>query len=430
MPRAGQFKPSTPTRLSDLVSIGVLTRVFPPGLVDEVIAATNKTEKRHRALPARTTAYFTLAMALHQDLGYADVLDKLTDGLSWAAGFDQLYAPPTPAAIVQARHRLGSAPMRLLFDRVAAAATASVDVPGDTPAANADMPGTVVAGKRAVAIDGFTVDVPDSEDNDAHFGRPGVSRGEKSAFPQARVVGLAECGTHVMCGARIGVYGDGEQDLAGELIDTLSPEMLLIADRGFFSYTLWRRAVTTGADLLFLLRTDARAPVPTFVRELADGSWLATMQGKSNAERKAADPFTVRVVDYHLSDGTDGTDGGAGDGVPESYRLITTVLDPEQASAEQLAEAYTLRWEIESVFDELKTHQRGPKVVLRSKSPTLVYQELYGHLCLYLAIRLLMGDVAAIGETDPRRLSFVAALRITRNTLEHPESFSPSRLGR
>lgn len=156
--------------------------------------------------------------------------------------------------------------------------------------------------------------------------------------------------------------------------------------------------MTTGADLLFRLLTDARAPVPRFVRELDDGSWIATMQGKSNAECKAADPFTVRVVDYHLSDGTDtagSADSADGAGVLGSYRLITTILDPEMASAEQLAEAYTVRWEIESVFDELKTHQRGPRVVLRSSSPTLVYQELCGHLCLYLAIRLLMSDVGS-----------------------------------
>lgn len=129
--------------------------------------------------------------------------------------------------------------MRLLFDRVASSTSSAVTAV-DVPGATSDRPGTVVAGKRAVAIDGFTVDVPDSQDNAAYFGRPGVSRGEKSALPAARVVGLADCATHVMCGARIGVYGDGEVNLAGPLIDTLSPSMLLIADRGLFSYALCR----------------------------------------------------------------------------------------------------------------------------------------------------------------------------------------------
>lgn len=411
MPRAGQTTPQSATRLSDLVSVGVLTRVFPPQLVDEVIAATGKTEQRHRALPAQVVAYFNLAMALHQDISYADVLDKLTDGLSWSYGFEQIYTPPSPAAIVQARRRLGSAPMRLLFDRVAA------------PIATRDTPAAFVAGRRVLSIDGTTVDVPDSADNDAHFGRPGTSRGGPSAFPQARLVGLAECATHAMCGVELGVYSDSEQELAGRLIGALTPGMLLTADRGLFSYALWRRATATGADLLFRLRTGTSAPAPQFVTTLKDGSWLGRMVGTSITERAAGDPFTVRVIDYHLDDGAADTDTEA------SYRLVTTILDPDEASAAQLAEAYTFRWEIESAFDELKTHQRGPKVVLRSKSPTLVYQELYGHLCLYLAIRHLMADVAAHRHADPRRLSFVAALRITRNTLEHPESFSASHPG-
>ncbi|WP_312979641.1 IS4 family transposase [Corynebacterium sp.] len=427
MPRAGQTTPESPTRLSDLVSIGVLTRVFPPELVDEVIAATGKTEQRHRALPARVTAYFTIAMALNPQGSYADVLDQLTDGLSWASGWKDTYQPPSPAAVVQARQRLGSAPLRLLFDRVAG------------PVAEPDTPGAFVASRRVMSIDGTCLDVPDTGDNDEHFSRPGTSRGGASAFPQARLVAMAECATHSLCGVQIGPYTTAEATLVRPLVDNLGEGMLVTADRGFFSYRLWREATATGADLLFRLRTDASAPVPEHLRDLPDGSWIATMKGKSNTERNADDPFTVRVIDYHLdTDVTDPADpadpvasADSVDGDEHSgqvYRLITTILDPDIASAEQLAETYTMRWEIESAFDELKTHQRGPKAVLRSKSPTLVYQEIYGMLCLHLAIRRLMGRAATESGTDPRRLSFTAALRITRNTRitsEHPGSFSP-----
>lgn len=419
MPRAGQTTPESPTRLSDLVSVGVLTRVFPPELVDEVIAATGKTEQRHRALPARVTAYFSIAMALNAQGSYADVLDQLTDGLSWASGWKDTYQPPSPAAVVQARQRLGSAPLRLLFDRVAG------------PVAEPDTPGAFVASRRVMSIDGTCLDVPDTGDNDEHFSRPGTSRGGASAFPQARLVALAECATRSLCGAQIGPYTTAEATLVRPLVDNLGEGMLVTADRGFFSYRLWREASATGADLLFRLRTDASAPVPEHVRDLPDGSWIAVMRGKSNTERKADEPFTVRVIDYHL-DGGDDTDTGhdaegkdTGRRPAPAYRLITTILDPDIASAEQLAETYTMRWEIESAFDELKTHQRGPKAVLRSKSPTLVYQEIYGMLCLHLAIRRLMGQAATASGTDPKRLSFTAALRITRNTLEHPGSFSP-----
>lgn len=167
---------------------------------------------------------------------------------------------------------------------------------------------------------------------------------------------------------------------------------------------------------MFRLRTDKTAPVPTFASSLSDGSWIGQMQGKSNAERKVADSVTARVIDYQSSDGID---------VVASYRLITTILDPETADATALAEVYMLRWEIELAFDELKTHQRGARVVLRSQRPSLVYQELYGQLHLHLAIRHLMADVAAYQQGDPRRLGFAAPLRITHNTLEHPEHFPP-----
>ena len=203
---------------------------------------------------------------------------------------------------------------------------------------------------------------------------------------------------------------------AGPLRDRLEPGMVLTADRGFFSYALWRKASAGSADLLWRIRTDSSGPTPVHVEDLPDGSWLADLRQRHSAAARAAEPMRVRIIDYTLDDGRENA---------TSYRLFTTVLDPSQASATDLAAAYAQRWEIESTFDELKTHQRGPRAVLRSKSPNLVQQEIWGHLCCHYAIRALMADTAAHTGRDPDRISFVAALRITRRSLSH-SSFPPS----
>ena len=404
MPRAGWRKPESDRRLSDLVSAGVLTRVFPPDLVDEVIAEAGRTEQRHRSLPARVMAYFSIGMALYSEGSYEDVLGQLTDGLSWASGWQEAYVLPSKSAIFQARARLGSEPLAALFERVA------------KPIGGQDTPGVWLAGRRLVAIDGTCLDVADTVVNTAHFGRPGVNKGEQAAFPQARVVALAECGTHAIFAAQIGAYSQSEAALTQPLLDRLEAGMLLTADRGFFSYALWRKAIGTGADLLWRVRTDKSAPKPTHLEDLRDGSWLAHLQQTHSAAARREEPMLIRVIDYTIDDGRENS---------TSYRLFTTMLDPDEVTATDLAATYTQRWEIELAFDELKTHQRGPRTVLRSKSPDLVLQEIWGHLCCHYAIRSLMTEAAIHSGHDPDRVSFVAALRIIRQTLAHPGAFPP-----
>ena len=380
------------------MSVGVLTRVFPPALVDEVIAEAGRTEQRNRALPARVMAYFAIGMALFSEGSYEDVLSQLTDGLSWTSGWEQSYTAPSKSAIFQARARLGSEPLAALFARVA------------KPIGTPQTAGVYLAGRRLVAIDGTCLDVADTPGNDEHFGRPGVNKGEKSAFPQARVVALAECGTHAIFDAVVGPYTSSEAALAVELLGRLQPGMLLLADRGFTSYALWSKAITTGADLLWRAKTGLR---PEHVQTLDDQSYLARIRLSTD---KTAEPITVRVIDYTVDDGRDN---------PEPYRLFTTILNPAVVSATELAAAYVQRWEIELAFDELKTHQRGPRTVLRSKSPELALQEIWGHLCCHYAIRSLMAQAALHAGHDPDRVSFVAALRITRQTVAHQGAFPP-----
>ena len=196
------------------------------------------------------------------------------------------------------------------------------------------------------------------------------------------------------------------------VLDRLEAGMLLLADRGFYGFDMWTRAAATGADLLWRVKSTLS---PKHLETLEDGSWLAQIIPTSGTRRAHRTPLTVRVIDYTLDDGRDN---------PEQYRLLTTILDPTDATAQELALAYAQRWEIENTFDELKTHQRGPRAVLRSKSPPLVKQEIWGHLCCHFAIRTLMVDAARAGPHEPTRVSFIAALRIARRSLSH-SAFSP-----
>jgi hypothetical protein len=400
MPRVGWVKPVSDRRLSDLVSVGVLTRTFPPLLVDEVVAACGRTELRHRSLPARVMAYFSIGMALHSEGSYEDVLSLLTDGLAWAVDSEPVKLP-SKSGIFQARARLGFEPVQALFERVAAPLAAPDDV------------GAWLAGRRLVAIDGTCLDVADTAGNAVFFGRPGVNKGEQAAFPQARVVGLVECGTHAIFEAVTGPCSTGEVTLAGELVGRLQPGMLCLADRGFYGFSLWDKAQATGADLLWRMRASQRLDP---IEILADGSYLSRVFEVRNFRRRGQG-LLVRVVDYTIDDGRDN------DNV---YQLITTILDPAVATATDLALAYSQRWEIESVFDELKTHQRGARTVLRSKSPELVLQEIWGHLCCHYAIRTLMYEAADHADVDPDRVSFVAALRIARRSIAAARDFPPS----
>ena len=401
MARAGWVKPESPRRLSDLVSVGLMTKVFPPGVVDEVIAECGRTEQRHRSLPARTMAYFAIGMALHSEGSYEDVMGLMTDGLAWSESDAEPVRFPSKSAIFQARERLGSAPVRALFDRVA------------RPLAIEHSPDSFLAGRRLVAIDGTLLDVADSVANDEFFGRPGTSKGERSAFPQVRLVALAECGTHAIFDAELGTYAESEMALSKVLVDRLEPGMLMTADRGFCSFELWQQASATGADLLWRAKNNTK---PRRIETLADGSWLAELR-RINAKLDT-EHVVIRVVDYDIDDGRNVEAG--------PFRLFTTLLDPNEVSATELAATYAQRWEIESAFDELKTHQRGARTVLRSKSPELVKQEIWGHLCCHYAIRTLMFAAAHQADVDPDRVSFVAALRISRRSLSPARGFSPS----
>ncbi|GAA2620273.1 IS4 family transposase [Streptomyces axinellae] len=402
MPRAGQVKPDTDERLSDRIAVGLLTRTFPPELVDRVVAECGREGRRSRLLPPRVVVYFVLAMCLFSGQGYEEVARLLTQGLAWARRWSGSWQVPTTAAISRARAKLGPEPLRALFARVAG------------PLATEETRGAFYGRWRLVAIDGTVFDVPDSEENAAYFGRPKTHRTERCAYPQVRMVALAECGTHAITAAALGPLASSEPALARSLFGHLGEGDLLLADRGFKGLELWRAASAGGADLLWRIRSHQVLPVH---EELPDGSYLSQIVAAKD-HRKRTDPSRVRVIEYTLQ----------GAGFPEQdspYRLITTILDPEAAPATGLAALYHQRWEIETALDELKTHQRGPAQVLRSRSPDGVEQEVWGHLLVHYAIRSLMHDTAGQDQLDSDRLSFTRTIRLARRQVTAQAAFSP-----
>ncbi|MFI6007196.1 IS4 family transposase [Streptomyces sp. NPDC051366] len=396
---------SVASSLPDLAGVGVLTRMYPPWLVDEVVAQCGRTEKRRRLLPARLVVYFLLAMALFSPAPYLEVMRHLSEGLRWAGLWGSWHLP-SKAGIFRARGRLGLEPMAALFARCA------------RPLGTEAMPGVFFNGWRLMAIDGTRFDVADSEANAAAFGRPGTGRGDgHGGYPQAHVVALVECGTHAVIDAVLGGWREAEVRLAEDLARSLTAGMLVLGDRNLPSARLWRALTLSGADLCFRAKTNRRLPV---LEPLADGSWLTTIQAADD-KKAGRRPVTVRVIRYRLDDpGRPGQD---------HYILLTSVLDPALAPAPDLAALYPQRWECETVLDEIKTRQRGAKtVVLASKTPTGVRQEIYAHLLVHYALRALMAEAAA-GSPEPvdsDRLSFTTALRAARRTVTIlPGSFSP-----
>jgi Insertion element 4 transposase N-terminal/Transposase DDE domain len=400
-------------RLTDVIGIGVLTRLVHRDLVDEVLAETGRVQKRTRLLPARVVVYYVLALCLFFGDSYEEVMRLLVDGLARLGTWRSEWTIPTTGAIAQARARLGVEPLRMLFERVA------------LPCAQRGTRGAWLGVWRLMAIDGFVLDVADTPANRKEFGSSG---GEKNPapFPQVHLAGLGECGTHAIVSARLGPWRKNERHLAEELIVDFEPGMLIIADRGFYGYHLWQAAVASGADLLWRMPAGPNLPV---VRALPDGSYESFLLDPKVRNRRGNQRFrgserieepsgpAVRVVEYEVINR---------DGKAELFCLITTIMDPEQASADELAEAYQQRWEFESSLDEIKTHQRGRGGVLRSKSPEMVEQEIWALLLTHYAIRHLMTEAADQADVDPDRLSFLRSLRVIRRQVTHQAGFSPS----
>jgi len=389
------------SRITDYISLGVIAKFFPREKVDAALEQTGRASVRERDLPAHVVVYYVIALALYMRSSYREVLRCLLEGVQWLMDPSASVKVAGKSGISQARSRLGSKPVQALYEAVV------------TPIATEQTKGAWFRQWRLVSLDGSTLDVADTADNDQAFGRPGSSRGN-SAFPKIRFVALLENGTHVLWAARMGKYHTAELTLAKDVVPALEKGMLCLADRLFVSYKLWQRAARTGADLLWRVKQNLRLDVD---RRLPDGSYLSRIYAHSADRRKQRNAILVRAIEYRL------------DKVPNAepiYRLVTTILDYKLAPAKELAALYHERWEIETTLDELKTHLRGAQIVLRSKTPELVRQEFHGLLMAHYAIRGLMHEAALRAGEDPDRLSFLHSVRVVQRRMARYVAIPPS----
>jgi hypothetical protein len=406
MPRTKQLRQEE-NRLADLMNIGALTARFPIEQVRRVLDETGRASKRVRALPADVLVYYVIALGLFRPLGTQEVLRVLQEGLREIWGSRKRADPRKTAktagapAISQARTRLGVEPMKQLYEQVV------------QPVATYQTQGAFYREWHLVAMDGFTLEVPDTEENRTAFSRPASPSGGESAYPRIRGVGLVEVGTHVLFGAVLDSYAVGEITLARQVVPHLRKGMLCLADRYFPGYPLWKQATQTGADLVWRVRDKVRFPEE---KRFPDGSWLSYFRPPREPGQSPGEPIPVRVIEYRIR------------GKAEKIRIITSILDWRAAPADELAELYHERWEFETALDEFKTHLRGARTVLRSQAPELVKQEVYGILMAHFALRGLMHEAAQRGGRDPDRISFTHTVNVVRRTLPRFAAFSPSGL--
>ena len=393
------------SRITDHISLGVIAKFFPRERIDSALAATGRASKRQRDLPGHVVIYYVIALALYMQVSYREVLRCLLEGIRWLQGPNGHIKVTGKSGISQARKRVGSEPLQVLHNEL----VGPIAVRGSKRTTK----GAWYRTWRLISLDGSTLDVADTKENELAFGRPKASRGQ-SGFPQIRIVSLVENGTHVLFGSRMAGYNTGEITLTREVIGNLNKGMLCLADRNFFGYKLWKQAQETGADLLWRVKKNLKLPC---LRRFRDGSYMSRIYASDKDRRHDKDGIDVRVIEYTL------------EGVPDAeplYRLITTILIPKEAPAKELAALYHDRWEIENAFDEFKTHLRGAKIVLRSKRPELVVQEFYGFMMAHFAIRGIMHEAALKANEDPDRLSYVHSVRVIRRKLISLAAIPPS----
>jgi hypothetical protein len=383
--------------------MGVLAKALPRRQIDAVLGATGTASRRERKLPAHVVVYYIVALGLYLRTSCAEVLAELLEGLRYVTGRRVVEMVASRGGITRARSRLGPAPLRALF--------AAVVRPVAVQRGAHRTRGAWYRRWRLVAVDGSTLEVPDTSANLAAFGRPRAARGQ-SAYPQLRFVGLVEGGTHLVFAAEWGAYPTSEGKLAEQLWPRLRANMLCLADRGFLNYAHWQQARASGAALVWRLKQRWTFPR---LAELPDGSYLSRLYPTAADRHHDRHGVPVRVIEYQLR--------GVADAEPV-YRLVTSILDPTTAPAAELAALYPHRWEIELTLGEVKTHLRGGRgVTLRSKTPALVEQEFYGLLLAHYAVRLLMHEAARQADESPHRLSFTHAVHIVRRKLAGPGAF-------
>lgn len=389
---------SAAARLS--IDLSQVTEAFPREVIEKILSETERDSVRRRKLPAYLMMYYVIALGLMSSVSAREVLRRLMDQVrsQLKDGADLI---ASRAAICKARVRLGAEPIRELFDRAAG------------PIAKRTTEGAWFGGLRLIALDGSSLNVLDTPANRKHYGKASVAGNKSSPLPLVRLVALCEIGTHVLFAARMAAWKISEVALARQVLGRLEPGMLCLADRLFYGFDLWNQAVATGAQLLW--RVQKKISLPR-LQMLKDGSYLSEVRARSNAKVAVrARRVPVRVIEFHVTVGSR----------REHYRVITTLLDPKQAPAMELATLFSKRWGIETALGELKTYLRGRDVLLRSQRPDLVEQDFYGLLLAHFGVRCVMGQAATEQSIPPTELSFIHAVRVIIRKLPEMVSFSP-----
>jgi hypothetical protein len=382
-------------RLTDYLAFGLLAKTYPVKNVRIALARTGKMSKRERDFPNHIVVYFVILLAFFARSSYDAILELLLQGVELVFGSIESVKQLNKSTLSRGRERLGWEPFAHLFDSC-------------KPIATEKTRGAWYAGMRLVILDGTIFDAADTPENARFFGYSAGSHG-KGAFPQVQATLLIEAGTHLIFGA---AFSDderqGEIALAHKLIPKLRKGCLLLCDRLYPSFGLLEAVTSRGTHVLWRVKSDFKLDQEKL---LPDGSYLSRINEYRNRHRKGC--LTVRVIPYRILGGS------------ETYRLVTSLLDPEQSPAVELASLYHERWEIETTNAELKVHLKPPKVPLRSKSPQLVLQELYGYLLAHSLVRTQMHAAAIEVDEDPDQLSFTHSVEIIRSKLPTPGNFSP-----
>ena len=370
-----------------------IATVIDPSIVSQAIEQSQSQEQRHRSLPTHLIIALVIAMSLWSTDSIVDVLKNLVSGLNikWIR-LAQRWKTPSKSSISEARQRVGCQVMSRLFALVA------------RTMATEQTPGAFLGGLRLMAVDGTVFDLPDTVDNARVFGYPGTRPGTQAAFPKARLVFLVETATHLINDALLCPYRMGERVRAYKLLRSVGQGMLLMWDRGLHSYKMVYTTLQTGCHLLGRVPANVKFEL---VQELADGSYLSWIYPDGKSKKKGCKPIAVRVIEYTIDH----------EGQQHLYRLITDLTDLALFPALLLAQQYHQRWEAENTLNEFKTHLNARKVPVRSKTPRLVVQEIYGWLLGHWAVRSLMFQAAQHGEISPLRLSFTGSLRVMRRAI-------------
>ena len=377
-----------------------LEQIIPPEAVRQVLADTGRTNQRRCMLTHEVVCWVVLAMGILTELPIRQVF-KHARRLRFGE------ETPHRSSLCVARQRLGIAPVRRLFEQLV------------HPLAEPETPGAFYRGFRLMGLDGTVYDVPDSDPNAAAFSRPSAGSRGDGAFPQIRKLSLVELGTHVELAFVLRSIAHGEQSMVGGLLRHLTAEMLLLEDRGFFSYDHWKEV--TSRDVKILAHAKSGLILKP-IQNLADGSYLAKIYRNSYDRQKDRNGVLVRVIRYTLNDPQ-----RVGHG--EEHVLITSLLDENLYPAEELIPLYHERWEHELVYDEQKTHQDPRRTTkpahLRSETPAGVIQEVYALALGHFVTRALMFKAAQTVGLDPDRLSFLGCFQILKCRLPECNSSTP-----